>query len=397
MNNPPKILLVDDDEIQLQVIAHAIQSIAEYTVLTTTSPIVALQMAEKHEPDVILSDFYMPEEDGFSFCRKVKAHPRLRSAFFILLTSAATIEQRIRGFDIGADDYITKPFHAEELLARIRAAMRIKSLNDQLQQDKVKLSELYQELEADFMGVITLLTQLIGHRVPNASIRGERAAAMARWIGERLEMKEADIKLLEIAGRLHEIGKVNLPDEIIRKPLHQLTEGERSVISHFPLMGQAILEGIPRLNSVGTFLRHQMENFDGSGYPDRLAKDQIPLSSRILRSINFIESETAARNPGVETLIAAMNRSKATVLDPHIVQLMAEYLEVIENPTWREGKIQVSVYELKPGMIIAHDLTTGSGTKLLSNKAQISNSTLERILAHHQYDPILNNIYVYDA
>ncbi len=396
MNNPPKILLVDDDEIQLQVIAHAIQSIAEYTVLTTTSPTTALQMAEKHQPDVILSDFYMPEEDGFSFCRKVKAHPLLRGAFFILLTSAATIEQRIRGFDIGADDYITKPFHAEELIARIRAAMRIKALNDQLHEEKAKLSELNRELESDFMGVITLLTQLIGHRVPNASIRGERAAVMARWIGERMEMKEPELNLVEIAGRLHEIGKVNFPDEIIRKPYSQLTEGERSAISHFPLMGQAILEGIPRLQLVGVSLRHQMENFDGSGYPDRLAKDQIPLASRILRSINLIEIETAARNPGVEALVATLNRNKATVLDPHIVQLMSEYLEVIENPTWREGKIQVSVYDLKPGMVIAHDLTTGSGTKLLSNKAQISDSTLERILAHHQYDPILNNIYVYD-
>jgi hypothetical protein len=75
---------------------------------------------------------------------------------------------------------------------------------------------------------------------------------------------------------------------------------------------------------------------------------------------------------------------------------VSEYLEVIENPTWREGKRQVSVQELKVGMTIAHDLTTGSGTKLLSDKSKISVSILERIIAHHTYDPIINNIYVYD-
>jgi response regulator RpfG family c-di-GMP phosphodiesterase len=397
MNNPPKILLVDDDEVQLQVIGHSIQSMADYTVLTTTSALTAMQMAEKHLPDVILSDYYMPEEDGYSFCRKVKAHPQLINSIFILLTSASTIEQRIRGLNLGADDYITKPFHAEELLARIRAGLRIKGLNDELREEKTKLSQLYKELEDDFMGVIGLLTELIGHRVPNASMRGERAAAMVRWIGERLGLKEAELKLLEIAGRLHEIGKVSLPDDLIRKPYAQLTENERTGLSHYPVLGQLILSGIPRLQVVGRYLRHQMENYDGSGNPDRLAKDQIPLASRILRAVNLVETEITLRNPTSEAMVSALNRVKASVLDPHIVQLMTEYLEVIENPAWRDGKKQVSVYELEEGMVIAHDLTTGSGTKLLSNKSKISSSILERTLAHHQYDPIINNIYVYDA
>lgn len=397
MNKPPKILLVDDDEVQLHVIGQAIQSVADYSVLTATSATAGMQLAEKHVPDVILSDFYMPGEDGFTFCRKVKAHPELRSSFFVLLTSAATMEQRVKGLDLGADDYITKPFHVEELLSRLRAALRIKSLNDELKEDKDKLASLYKELEDDFMGVISLLTHLIGHRVPNASMRGERAAAIGRWIGERLQLDDAEVKMLEISCRLHEIGKVSFPDELLKKPYDALNEAERGAVSHFPVMGQLILAGIPRLAPVANYLRHQMENFDGSGYPDHLAKDQIPLSSRILRAINLIEIEGMKRNATVEAIIAMLNRGKSSVLDPHIVQLATEYLEVIENPAWRDGKRQVSVNDLKVGMVIAHDLTTGSGTKLLADKSTISVSILERILAHHQYDPILNNIYVYDG
>lgn len=393
----PKILLVDDDEVQLQVIAHAIQSVADYVVLTSTSPLTAMQIAEKHRPEVILSDYYMPDQDGFTFCRKIKEHPQLRSSMFILLTSASTIEQRVRGLDIGADDYIAKPFHSEELLSRIRAALRIKALNNELQADKAELSRLYQELEEDFLGVISLLTHLIGHRVPGASIRGERAAAMASWIGERLGLKDDELKLTAIAARLHEIGKVSFSDELLKKPISQLTEMERGAASHFPVMGQLILNGIPRLKSVGKYLRHQMENFDGTGYPDKLRKEQIPLQSRILRAINVIEMESATRSMTLEMIVAALSRLKTTTLDSHVVQLMIEYLEVIENPTWREGKRQVSVYDLKVGMIIAHDLTTGNGTKLLSDKSKISVSILERILAHHHYDPILNSIYVYEV
>lgn len=396
MNNPPRILLVDDDEVQLHVIAHAVQSLSDYHVLTASSAAEGLQIAERQHPDVIVSDYYMPVEDGFRFCKKIKAHPTLRRSIFILLTSATTIEQRIRGLDIGADDYITKPFNTEELLSHIRAALRIKSLSDEVCADKEKLAELYKELEEDFMGVISLLAHIIGQRVPSASLRAERAAAMARWIGERFGMKDDSLKMLEIAARLHEIGKVNLPDDLLKKPLAQLNEHERTAMSHFPVMGQLTLNGIPRLRPVGKFIRHQMENFDGTGYPDHLMKDQIPLESRILRAINVVEVESTRQGVTVEQLTATLARLRGTVLDPHVVQLIIEYLEVIENPSWREGKRQVSVYDLKVGMVIAHDLTTGSGTKLLSEKSKISVSILERILAHHQYDPILNNIYVYD-
>jgi putative two-component system response regulator len=397
MNNLPKLLLVDDDEVQLQVIAHAIQSAGEYTVFTSTSPLAAMQLAEKQLPDVILSDYYMPEQDGFTFCRKVKENPLLRGSMFILLTSASTIDQRVRGLDVGADDYIAKPFHSAELLSRVRAALRIKALNDELQADKVKLSELNKELEESFMGVISLLTHLIGQRVPSASIRGERAAAMSRWIGERLGLTGDELKLMEISAKLHEIGKVSFPDELLKKPFAELTEQERQATAHFPIMGQLVLNGIPRLNEVANFLRAQMENYDGTGHPDKLQKDQIPVQARILRAINLVEIETAMHGANVEALVANLTRAKGTILDPHVLQLMVEYLQVVENPSWRDGKRQVSIYDLKVGMVIAHDLTTGNGTKLLSEKSKISVSILERILAHHQYDPIVNNIYVYEA
>ncbi len=396
MSNLPRILLVDDDEVQLQVIAHTVQSFSDYVVLTATDAPTALQLAEKHQPDVIVSDYYMPDEDGFSLCKKVKAHPTLRNSMFILLTSANTVEQRIRGLDIGADDYLTKPFNTEELLSHIRAALRIKRLNDELQADKEELAQLYKELENDFMGMISLLSHIIGQRVPSASLRAERAAAMSRWIGDRLGLKEGELQMLEIAAKLHEIGKVNLPDELLKKPLAQLTDLERSAMSHFPLMGQQTLIGIPRLRDVGIYIRHQMENFDGTGGPDRLQHDQIPLPSRILRAVNVVEIESERPKMTLEQLTATLARLRGTILDPHVVQLMIEYLEAIENPSWREGKRQVSVYDLKVGMVIAHDLTTGNGTKLLSEKSIISSSILERILAHHQYDPILNNVYVYD-
>lgn len=397
MATPSKILLVDDDEVQLQVIAHAIQSSADYIVLTSTSPITAMQMAEKHKPDVILSDYFMPEQDGFTFCRKVKENPELRRIVFILLTSASTIDQRVRGLELGADDYISKPFNSEELLSRIKAALRMKSLNDELEEDKAKLSALNKEIEDSFMGVISLLTHLIGQRVPSASLRGERAAPMSVWIGERLGMSEDDLKMMEIAAKLHEIGKVSLPDDLLKKPATELTEVERHAVAHFPVMGQLTLQGIPRLEGVGQYLRHQMENYDGTGFPDKLQRDQIPLQARVLRAVNVVEMETELHGASVEEIISMLTRCKGTALDPHVVQLIVEYLEVIENPAWKEGKRQVSIYDLKVGMVIAHDLTTGSGTKLLSDKSKISMTILERILAHHQYDPILNNVYVYEG
>lgn len=395
MEQRATLLLVDDDTALLSILAKTIEETGDYEVLTASDGAAALAIAEEHLPDIIVSDYYMPVMNGFEFCAAVKKHPVLRDTMFMLLTSASEIDIKIEGFSSGADDYLTKPFLAAELISRIQALMRIKHLHDELKEDKLQLARLNQQMEESFMGMVGVLTDLIELKVPNASMRGKRAAEIAQWIGKRLECNEKEIKLLEITARLHEIGKIRLSDESLRKKEQELTPAEHDALSRFPIYGELVIKNVPNFKEEAKIIRHQMENYDGTGSPDKLTKDEIPVFSRVIRAINILEQSVARGVTTNEGLIEELRKARGTLLDPRVAQLAEEYVRVVDNPSWLENKRQISIYELTEGMVIATDLCTGNGVKLLSKETKISSSIVDRIIAHHQVDPIVNLIYVY--
>ncbi|MCX6135601.1 MAG: response regulator [Ignavibacteriales bacterium] len=397
MSEKTRVLIVDDDDSQREILSAVLRSESSYDVLCAGNGAEALLLVGEKHPAIIISDIYMSVMDGVELCRSVKSDKALRETMFILLTGSDDVGDKVRGFDSGADDYVTRPVHAEELLSRVRASLRIRAMHDEMVEDRKALAELNLILEESYTGVLQLLIHLIGLRVPNASARAERSEQMALWIGAKLEMNGADLQTLGTAARLHEIGKVSFPDELLRKERPDLSEDQRNELESFPNLGQLILGGIPKLKDASTLIRYQLENYDGTGYPDRLMNQQIPLGSRILRLANVIEQLPVAKGFTRQDQLEAVRRAKGTVLDPRVVQLAEEYLQIVENPAWMEGKRQVNILELQAGMVLAHDLVTGTGTKLLPKDSAIGITHIEKILAHHHFDPIVNSIYVYSS
>lgn len=396
MNKKFKVLVVDDEPLYLDEITRLMKLETGYEIFTASDAVQAYAIAEEQLPEVILSDYYMPYEDGFTFCKKIKAHKSLYDTIFVILSVASEVETRVKGLEVGADDFITKPFDPDELLSKVKALLRIKSLQEALKDDKRKLEKLNQELDEGLLALITLLNQLIGLRVPNATLRANKALEMVRWICTRLELDAESIKTLEIAIQLREIGKVSLPDELINKSCCELSEEEKTKIFQFPVLGQLLIANITQLTDVSTTIRHQLENYDGTGYPDKLQSQYIPFASRILRAVNFLEQESSNPNCNLEFLIESVKKARATILDPRITQLLEEYLYLTNDPLWLNDKRQVNVYELQDGMVLANDLYTGTGIKLLQKGFVITQSTAEKILSHHNNDPIINNIYVFN-
>ena len=396
MTSPVRIMVVEDDEAQRTAVAAVLRMEPSFDVVTAEHGEQALELMRQISPSVIVSDIFMPRMDGVELCRIVKSDLRLQEAMLILLTSSADVADKVRGFENGADDYVTKPIHADELIARVRASIRIKAMRDELKEDQKVLAELNRTLEESYGGVLQLLVQLLGLRIPNATSRAERSEAMATWIGERLDMNETTLHILATAAKLHEIGKISFPERLLKKQPSEWTEDERKEARSFATFGYLMLSSFPKLKDVGLMIRHQLENYDGTGYPDKLLHQQIPLGSRVLRVINFIDLYPVTRVRNREMQLESLRKAKGTNLDPRIVQLAEEYLQVVEDRTWLEGKRQVGVFELQAGMVLAHDLATGGGMKLLSRDATVTLGQIERILSHHQVDPIVNSVYVYD-
>ena len=390
----PTILLVDDEPFALELLGAALDRENAYHLVPAATAEEAQRMAELHTPSLAIIDVNLAGESGLDFCLWMRQHAMLRDAMIIMLTGATLTEQKLRGFEAGADEYLTKPFNPPELLSKVRALMRIKGMQDELKKDREELKRVNGALGSTLDAVTALLVSLISLRVPNAAARSEAAAAFARWIGERLEMSPEARRTLDLAAKLHEIGKVIMTDDVLGKSRSAWTEDDKITISQFPLFGQMIVGNVPQLEEVGRMLRHQMENYDGTGHPDHRMREEIPIASRILRIINAVQEERAEGRETLAEVLECLRRGRGTYFDPHLLVVSEEYLNVIERPSWAVGKLQLSVAQLEEGMVIAADLQTSSGIKLLPADSRLTRGMIERIQARHQVDPIINWVYV---
>jgi putative two-component system response regulator len=389
------LLVVDDDPTAAELVSVILAETPQYRVLTAHGAAEGLELAERELPELIMSDLRMKGMDGMDLCRKIRAHPDLRDSVFLMVTGAAEMESRVSAIDEGADDYIAKPVHPLELQAKVRSLLRLKGMQEELKLDRRELARLNDALHQQFAGVMKLLVNMIGLRVPGATARAERACAMADWIAERMGMPEQARKLLAVAARLREIGKTVLPDEILSRPTPELSDEERATLNQFPVFGQMLVASIPELKGVDGILRHQLENHDGSGTPDRLRREDIPAEARILRAVEF--AERLPRNgsaPSGERLLSELEQARGSVLDPVVAQLAMEYLGTAAPGGWMESAREVPIDALEEGMVMAMDVVTSSGVKLLSRGVRLSQSNIEKIQGHHRSDPIMARFYV---
>ncbi|HTY01226.1 MAG TPA: HD domain-containing phosphohydrolase [Bacteroidota bacterium] len=389
----PLILAVDDDPASLLVLANVLQMDGAFRVVTATNVADAMVVAERHSPDLIITDRYMPGRDGFDFCSWVKSHPVLSASMVMLLTASAEVESIVKGLDLGADDYITKPFNPEELHSRVRALLRIKRLGDQLKNDKDRLEELNAALHESLGGIMHLITHIIELRVPDAFPRSERACTLARWLGEKLELEKESLTALVLAARIHEIGKIVMPDDVLGHGVVQLSGEQKETLMQFPTYGHMLVSRIPQLGHVASLIKHQLENFDGTGSPDHLRGKQIPLGARILRMVNVLEQMPINATP--VQISEELDHLRGTTLDPFVVQGTIEYITTLSDPAWMQGKKQVAIGSIEEGMVTAADICTAKGIKLLPRDTKLTQSHINWIQTHHQKDPVLSGIYVY--
>ncbi len=390
MNERPVILLVDDDPITLDLVADLLMPESEYHVITATDLGLAQRMAAQYVPSLIVIDLFIGDENGFDLVRWVRQQASFGDAMVIMLTGAAETQTKLKGYEAGVDDYLVKPFSPPEFLSRIRALMRIKRMQDQLKADRTQLERLNAALGEHLDAVTSLLVNIVSLRVPNAALRSQRAAAFTRWVGERLELAAEELHVVALGATLHEVGKVVIGDDVLRKNREAWTEDDRNTIGQFPLFGHMIVGTIPELRDVGRILRHQAENFDGTGSPDHLLREQIPLGARILRIVNCMEEVGADAGRIGETLQAG----RGTMFEPRLVQLAIEYLQAVADTAWMEGKEEVPVQLLAEGMVLAADLVTSGGLKLLPSGTTLTQGMIQRIISRHAVDPIITRAYV---
>jgi putative two-component system response regulator len=250
-----------------------------YRVLESGNGRDALEMVRTEAPDLIIMDVLMPGVSGFDVCLALKGDPGTRLVPVILITALDDTTDRIRGLDVGADDFITKPVNAAELRARVRSLLRLKRYTDDLDTADAVIMSLALTIEARDRGTR-------GHC--------ERLAAYAAALGAALDVTADQIDALRKGGFLHDIGKVGVPDAILLKPA-PLTREEFALMQQHPVIGDRLCGELRSLRAVRPIVRHHHERLDGSGNPDGLRGDGIPLLAQILSVVDVFDALTTSR------------------------------------------------------------------------------------------------------
>jgi putative two-component system response regulator len=272
------ILVVDDNPALCLLLAEILRTHG-YHVFSAHDGHAALAQFEKSQPDLVLLDVQMPGPDGFEVCRRLKGNPETRLTPVILITGLSDTQDRIRGIEAGADDFLIKPVDRSELLARVRSLLTLKSSIDELERAESVLFALAQSIEG---------------KDPYTKGHCERLADYSAKLGTRLGLPDEQITALRRAGIVHDIGKVAVPDAVLLKP-GPLSSEERRLMMDHPVVGERICAPLKSFRLVLPIIRHHHEKLDGSGYPDGLRGEDIPLTARVLTIVDVFDALTTER------------------------------------------------------------------------------------------------------
>src|SRR5271156_5601618 len=273
-----KILIVDD-EMGARAALEFLLRREGFEVRDAPDGRTAITECATFRPDLILLDIMMPGMSGFEVCKRIKAAPETRLTPVVLITGLSATEDRIKGINAGADDFLSKPIDFNELLARTRSLIKLKHYTDELENAESVLFSLALSIEA---------------RDPYTRGHCDRLSEMSASLGERFGIPEEDVIALRRAGIVHDVGKVAVPDSILLKP-GPLSPEEIEVMRRRPGIGDHICEPLKTFRLVLPIIRHHHERHDGSGYPDGLQGDEIPLTARILQLADVYDALTTDR------------------------------------------------------------------------------------------------------
>src|ERR1700723_267005 len=312
----PRILVVDDNP-GIAALMSQLLGIRGYEVVTAASAEQAEAEVRRDPPDLILSDVRMPGKSGYELCRELKSDPVTRLIPFVLITGLSDSSDKLQGIEAGADDFLNKPVLAEELTARVKSLLRVKEFTDELE-------------TAD--SVLCTLGLIVEGRDPYTEGHCERLALYGADLGRHLGLDEDSIVALRRGGFLHDLGKIAVPDEILKKG-SDLTLPEWAIMKQHPVTGENICKPLKSLKLVLPIIRHHHEHMDGSGYPDGLRAGEIPLLPRILQVVDIYDALRTARpyKPALsheQSAITMREEAQAGLWDE---KLVAEFFAMLER------------------------------------------------------------------
>ncbi|MGR3178925.1 MAG: HD domain-containing phosphohydrolase [Candidatus Anammoxibacter sp.] len=423
-----KILFVDDEEKILASLKRLFID-EDYEIFAVSSGHEALELIKEETVDLIVSDHRMPEMEGVELLKRSKEY--LPDAIRMLFTGYADMNVAIDAINEGGvSRYITKPWNDDELKATIHDALELrrltkenknmleltrkqnlelKDLNANLEEKvEAKTNELrgmydeltgaYGRLEKGFMESVKVFANLVRLRKRSIALHHTNTAVMSKMIAQNMKLSDDNIKDIEVAALLHDIGKIGMDDYILNKAFDDMNDAEKMVFMKHPILGQVSLQSIETMQKVDIIIRHHHERWDGGGYPDGLKGEQIPVGSRIIS----IASDYDALMNGtlVSSKLSSCNAKHFIIrniekrYDPNIVQLSIGAFIKQEKEVENRREVKIVSSALKDGMVITRDIYIAGGFLLVSRNMKLTTRLIENIVNFEKAENKKYDIYI---
>jgi len=272
------VLIVDDDPSQRNLEKEILNS-HSHIVIEAVNANDALGILTTQNIDVVLLDKRMPGMDGDTLCHKIRNELNLRLLPIIMVTGSNERNEMVKSLNAGANDFINKPYHPAELIARVNAAAKLKRLTDQLD---------------DMESMLFSLAKMIEAKDEHTGNHCERLSSICELFGKTLALNESQLRALKKGGVLHDIGKLGIPDAVLMKP-GRLNEEELRIMEQHPVIGYKMCGGLNSMKTTAPIILHHHERWDGSGYPDGLKGDEIPYLAQIFQLVDIFDALTYER------------------------------------------------------------------------------------------------------
>jgi putative two-component system response regulator len=353
--------MVDDEELNIRVVAEYLKSDGHRDLVYTTDPVQAIALIIKEQPDAVLLDIRMPEMSGLEVLRLIRSNESLVHMPVVILTSETGNDTKMEALERGATDFLQKPVHSGELLARLHKILLAKAYQDSLKLQSETLEAAVRrrthELEASRRDVIHCLARAAEYRDDDTGHHVVRVGRYARIVGEELGLDPRTLDDLEQAAKLHDVGKIGIPDEVLLKP-GKLTDEEFDAIRRHCGFGKQIIEPLaateskylqdhvsfgaqimdagdsPLLHMAKRIALTHHERWDGTGYPLGLAGEDIPLEGRITAVADVFDA-LSSRRPykppfAIDKCLEIMREGRGTHFDPRVLDaFMARRADVV--------------------------------------------------------------------
>jgi len=414
---PDPILLIDDDPAVLKLLQEDLERAGHLTV-ALTDPLAALEEIKQRHFSVIVSDQRMPALSGLNLlAQAARLQP---SATRMLITGMMDIETVVDAINTGEIfRFIVKPWLREEFLAAIKNGVQrhelishnehlqsaTQAMNDQLvelnrsleqqvklvAQKNAQLHNLNDALEDNLVHTMELCVHTMETFYPLLGNRARRTFQYCKAMSEILQLDGSESRVFESSALLYDIGLVGVPRQIIRQweeEPHSLSSAERALIEQHPILGQELTGFGSNFQSVGKIIRAHHEHFDGTGYPDQLAGENIPWLARMLAVTVAFVSSTHNDHEAMERIKAG----SGTLYDPQAVRIFLRAQPAAVVP---RKERQVSLAELRSGMVLAKGIHTYNGLLLVAQGQLLNATYIEKVLNHNRIQPITDSVVVY--